>query len=332
MVHNHKQDRRGRVGYGSTYRKGNNGDVRAVEEIPTVFGGQVWMIKPDKKAQAHQPCLWMAAGVIKFKNCTTFYDCTACKFDAGMRKQVESGKKISWQTAMRRKPGLERICRHSLTKRMANRLCGYDYQCAKCDFDQVFEDVMTPKISRLPAEVLRVKGFDVPMDCYFHDGHTWVRIESGGYIRIGMDDFALKLLGQADAYDLPLTGKELNSGQAGWGLKRKDNLADVLAPVNGVIMEVNPQVNASPGVTNRDPYGDGWLFTVYTPEIKAAVKKLMSQTTTTAWISAEVGKLESMIEEVSGPMAADGGYLTEDVYGNLPDLGWRKLTQTFLKT
>jgi len=39
-----------------------------------------------------------------------------------------------------------------------------------------------------------------------------------------------------------------------------------------------------------------------------------------------------MIEDVAGPMATDGGLLQEDIYGNLPDLGWKNLTKTFLKT
>jgi hypothetical protein len=39
-----------------------------------------------------------------------------------------------------------------------------------------------------------------------------------------------------------------------------------------------------------------------------------------------------MIEQVAGPLAADGGYLTKDVYGNLPGLGWKNLTKRFLKT
>ncbi len=39
-----------------------------------------------------------------------------------------------------------------------------------------------------------------------------------------------------------------------------------------------------------------------------------------------------MIESVAGPLAADGGYIVEDIYGNLPSLGWKNLTKTFLKT
>jgi hypothetical protein len=39
-----------------------------------------------------------------------------------------------------------------------------------------------------------------------------------------------------------------------------------------------------------------------------------------------------MIEEVAGPLAADGGYLANDIYGNLPDIGWNNLTKAVLKT
>ena len=33
---------------------------------------------------------------------------------------------------------------------------------------------------------------------------------------------------------MPLMGKELDQGKVGWGLKRKDNLADVLSPIDGI--------------------------------------------------------------------------------------------------
>jgi len=184
----------------------------------------------------------------------------------------------------------------------------------------------------MPTEVQSIKGFAVPMGYYFHRGHTWARIESGGYIRIGMDDFALKLLGRADGYDLPLMGKELQQDSAGWGIRRKHNVADVLAPIDGVIVEVNQKIKETPAEANRDPFGSGWLFTVYTPDIKGTVNKLMPDKAGMAWMGEEVGTLEAIIEDVAGPLAADGGTLMEDIYGNLPALGWDNLTSTFLKT
>ncbi len=332
MAENKKTESRSRVGFGSSYRKGNGQDLGTDKEIGAVMGGQVWMVKPDKKAKAATPCLWMQAGVVKFKNCDNYYDCTTCKYDHAMGQKAAKGKQVSWQEAMRLRPDMDRVCRHSLTQRIDTRICAYDYECAQCDFDQYFEDIWTTKNKSMPSEIQQVKGFDVPMGYYFHDGHAWARIESGGNIRIGLDDFSLKLLGQADAFDLPLMGKELDQGKAGWGLKRKDNNADVLSPIDGVIVEVNSKVRENPVLANREPYSDGWLFMVRTPDVKKTMNKLMTDQNSLAWINEEVSHLENMIEEVAGPLAADGGHLAADIYGNLPDLGWDKLTQKFLKT
>ena len=246
MAEKKKKAQRSQVGFGSTYQRGQAGDGESQQAIESVLGGQVWLVKPDRKAKAAAPCLWMQAGVVKFKSCDNYYDCTSCKYDHAMDQKVAKGKQISWQDAMKRRPDLDRVCRHSLTGRIEKRMCAYDYECGKCDFDQYFEDVWTTKAKSSPAEMMRIKGFDVPMGYYFHNGHAWARIESGGYIRVGLDDFALKVLGEADALDLPLIGKELDQSKAGWGLKRKDNLADVLSPVDGVIMEVN-STNSAPG-------------------------------------------------------------------------------------
>jgi glycine cleavage system H lipoate-binding protein len=326
-----QKEQRSSLGYGSTYRKADRNESNS-DEIKTVLGGQTWMVKPDKTARASNPCIWMQAGLVNFKDCNNFYDCTTCKYDLGMSKKVEKGNSISWQDAMRKKPYLNRICRHSLTNRIEKRACAYDYQCSKCDFDQFFEDIWTTKNKTSPGEVQQVKGFDIPVGYYFHNGHTWARIESGGFIRIGLDDFSLKLLGKADAFDLPLMGKELDQGAAGWGLRRKDNKADVLSPVDGVIVEVNADVREKPELANREPYGDGWLFMVRSPDIKGTVKKLMDDTNSLGWISEEVVALEKIVENVAGPLAADGGFFMEDIYGNLPGLEWKNLTRTFLKT
>jgi glycine cleavage system H lipoate-binding protein len=332
MAEQKKNGQRSHVGFGSTYKRSNGSDHQMQHEIKSVLGGQVWLIKPDKQAKAANPCLWMQAGVVKFKNCDNYYDCTSCKYDQAMDQKVAKGKQISWQAAMKRRPDLDRVCRHSLTHRIEKRMCAYDYECAKCDFDQYFEDVWTAKAQAYPGEMQKIKGFDVPTGYYFHNGHAWACIESGGYIRVGLDDFALKVLGQADAFELPLMGKELDQNKVGWGLKRKHNLADVLSPVDGVIMEVNSKVRENPRLANHEPYGGGWLFMVRTPDIKSSMKKLMIDQDSLTWMNGEVKNLETMIEEVAGPLAADGGYLADDIYGNLPDLGWDNLTKKFLKT
>lgn len=332
MAVKHRDSKRSYTGYGSSYKKGTGVAQGRQAEIGTVLGGQVWMIKPDKQAQAETPCLWMQAGAVKFKSCNNYYDCISCKYDGAMQMKVAKGKQISWQDAMRCKPALERVCRHSLTGRMPQRSCPYNYACGTCEFDQYFEDTLSPKTKTMPRELMQVKGFDVPRDYHFHNGHTWARIESGGYLRLGLDDFSHKVFGQADGFELPLMGKELDHNQVGWGLKRDANLADVRSPVGGVIVEVNHRVVENPGLAHREPYGDGWLFLVRTPDVKKAAKQLMTNESCVDWMHGEVGVLEGMVESVAGPLAADGGSFGPDIFGNLPGLNWTDLTKTFLRT
>jgi hypothetical protein len=99
-----------------------------------------------------------------------------------------------------------------------------------------------------------------------------------------------------------------------------------------VIVEVNSELRENPEAANQEPYGLGWLFVVRAPDLKSTFKRLMTDTEGLEWTGCEVEKLENMIEEVSGPLAADGGYLASDIYGNIPELGWERLTKTFLKT
>ena len=285
----------------------------------------VWQAKKDKN---NHPCLWMQAGAVKKKTCNNYYDCTNCKYDDGMKKNVAAGKHISWQDAMKCKDSKERTCRHTMTGRTGHKVCPMNYNCSRCEFDQYFEDTLTPGTGHAAVHVKNIKGFDIAEGYYFHNGHTWATIDSGGLIRIGLDDFSMKVLGSPDALELPLVGKELNRNRIGWGLKRKENLADVLSPVNGVITQVNPAGTSC----GTDPYGDGWLFTVHNSDIKAEFNALMNDEKSEAWIDDEVTTLEGMIETVSGPMATDGGLLSPDLFGNLPDLGWKNLTRTFLHT
>ena len=48
---------------------------------------------------------------------------------------------------------------------------------------------------------------------------------------------------------------------------------------------------------------------VRTPDVKATMSKLMTDQNSLAWMDTEVGHLENMIEDVAGPLAADGGFL-----------------------
>lgn len=71
---------------------------------------------------------------------------------------------------------------------------------------------------------------------------------------------------------------------------------------------------------------------VHADNLRRDLKNLMIGNETQDFIGAEVNRLYRLIEDEAGPLAADGGQLSHDIYGNLPQVGWRRLVKKFLRT
>ena len=104
-------------------------------------------------------------------------------------------------------------CRHMLSGRVTYKLCGHGYNCVQCPYDQMIEDTaFTPRLSAPACD--HASGFDVARDYYYHHRHAWARVEYGGRVRIGVDDFATRMLGPLDAIELPKLGETVQTKSA----------------------------------------------------------------------------------------------------------------------
>lgn len=152
-------------------------------------------------------------------------------------------------------------------------------------------------------------------------------------MRIGLDDFALRLLGRPSGIRLPKLGSHLEQTEAGWSIEREDKSAAILSPLKGVVVATNHKAAANPDVTKKDPYGQGWLVVVEPRGLKQNLKNLLFEQEADAWVKAEAHRLEGMIMSSYGmDLAATGGEIVDDIIGNLPDLKWEDLVHEFLLT
>ncbi|MBW1798635.1 MAG: hypothetical protein JRJ21_09590, partial [Deltaproteobacteria bacterium] len=71
---------------------------------------------------------------------------------------------------------------------------------------------------------------------------------------------------------------------------------------------------------------------VHSTDLRRDLKNLMINNETEDFMEEQVDSLYQLIEEVAGPLSTDGGDLGNDIYGNMPGLGWERLTRLFLKT
>jgi glycine cleavage system H protein len=67
-------------------------------------------------------------------------------------------------------------------------------------------------------------------------------------------------------------------------------LGKVFAPVNGELVEVNEELETSPGLINEDCYGEGWMYKVK-PDDKAELEQLIKgPEAIEKWILADIEK------------------------------------------
>lgn len=187
-------------------------------------------------------------------------------------------------------------------------------------------------LAKLVEHFEEVFGLKVPTSRYLHRGHTWLALETGGRVRLGMDDFSQKVLGPGDTFRLPVIGEEMRRDKAALALFRQGERAAVLAPVDGVIEAVNPNILKRPGLVHDDPYGDGWLMVVAPTNLKPDLDHLVSGDGSAPWIEEESMRLMAMLESSVGPTFQSGGTIIDDVYGQYPQLGWDRLIKEFLRS
>jgi glycine cleavage system H protein len=100
---------------------------------------------------------------------------------------------------------------------------------------------------------------NAPAHLKYTKSHEWVRAEADGTITVGITEHAQDLLGDLVFIDLPDVGKALAAEQEAAVVESVKAAADVYAPVNGTVTEVNPAVADSPELVNQDAYA-AWLF------------------------------------------------------------------------
>ncbi|MHB8909659.1 MAG: glycine cleavage system protein H [Syntrophales bacterium] len=165
---------------------------------------------------------------------------------------------------------------------------------------------------------------------YYHQGHSWTIPESGNAVRVGIDDFAQKLVGRIEAITCPPIGSEVRQGEKGWTLLVNAKSIDMLSPVDGTIVEINEGLLSSPESIGSDPYGESWLMKIQVPKLSANLKRLLSGGTARKWMEEVSANLLSRANYHLGPVSQDGGVPVDGIARGLDRERWDEIAREFL--
>jgi len=100
---------------------------------------------------------------------------------------------------------------------------------------------------------------NVPDDLLYTESHEWIKRE-GDKIRVGITDHAQAELTDVVFVELPKIDRQANAKEPIAVVESVKAASDIYAPVKGTVVEANKALETDPGLINREPFGQGWIF------------------------------------------------------------------------
>jgi glycine cleavage system H protein len=103
----------------------------------------------------------------------------------------------------------------------------------------------------------------VPAELHYTPEHEWVSV-AGDAATIGITDYAASQLGDVVFVSLPAVGAAVTAGEPCGEVESVKSVSDLYSPVDGEVIETNPDLEDDPALVNSEPYG-AWMFKVRLP-------------------------------------------------------------------
>lgn len=170
----------------------------------------------------------------------------------------------------------------------------------------VIDAVVVKRLAERRAEQMYTERVDkdkgIPdleemQDILFHEGHTWVRVKRA-VVEIGLDAFTKQFVGDVTKIDCPAPGTKIAKGKKAWTISFGDRSLTQLAPISGMVFEVNTKLIKDPKLLSESPYRDGWIVKMLPDTLSQELPELYTPSRFMKWI--DLQKSQVLRENFAG--------------------------------
>ena len=139
-----------------------------------------------------------------------------------------------------------------------------------------------------------IKGYNMPDELYYHEEHSWARVE-GTRVTVGMTDMFQKEAGDIVFVDLPEEEDDVSQGETCGKIQSRKWIGKLVAPVSGEIAEINEDLEEDTSLINSDPYGEGWILVINAEDeedLQAELKNLIHGDAVSDFVDREIARTE----------------------------------------
>lgn len=101
-----------------------------------------------------------------------------------------------------------------------------------------------------------------PEDRLYHRDALWLQLLEGDEALVGINHHAQDSLGDVVFLDLPRAGTAICHDTPLGTVESRKAVSDMIAPIDGTVLEVNARLRNEPTLINSDPYGEGWTLRI----------------------------------------------------------------------
>ena len=176
-------------------------------------------------------------------------------------------------------------------------------------------------------------GFSIPGGVFISDNHCWTGINQEGQAQVGIDDFAMKLLGKIDFIEVPNLGMIVNKGDLLFTAKLNDRTIQFQSPISGKVVKVNNQLLEDLSVLEYSSYHKNWVCVIDSDELDSELTDLKIGKAAVNFYQDELEKLKSLHNKIrSGNENEDfkpESFIEVGEMSNADNNSWERYLETF---
>ena len=134
-----------------------------------------------------------------------------------------------------------------------------------------------------------IGDYEIRDGLHYTKEHEWIKNENGK-CRVGVSDYAQKMLHEVVYVDLPDLQKNLAQKSSFGTVESVKAVSELYSPISGEVVERNEKLTNSPELVNQDPYGAGWIVVVKPSRLHEELKSLLEHGDYAKYISELVKK------------------------------------------
>ncbi len=189
-------------------------------------------------------------------------------------------------------------------------------------------------ITNLPASDDFTKGeFSIPGGVFIAKNHTWVSMNQAGIAKIGIDDFAKKLIGKVYSIELPNLGMNVKAGQPLFTIKQGNRSITFSSPISGKVSQINTLLKENLDALDITPYERNWVCALDAEDIDSEIKNMTIGKSAVSFFQDDIEKFKVLMTDILKSEKKGDEYLEDGLYigqlEKLNDINWNKIIAEF---